>query len=187
MADNSRRPEALGDYMRWIVEALDDTQHFTISVRTFRELAAEADTLTESAGTVAADVAAAVPTVETKPARELPDPPLAPLTLEEFAAPYTFRDIPLQEDEDGLHVWSLGHHDREEFAAAVTEYDREVSGDPNVEPTGMLDVERRYAVVVWRLVDEFDDGLDDHDWRVRWDDIITAETPGAFPVTVVNR
>jgi len=114
-------------------------------------------------------------------ATELPDPPLAALTAEEFndGAGYTFRGVPIIESEDADWVYAYGHVDDETMAGAVTDYDREVSGDASLECTEPDEVQHLYAVTV--------KAADDPDgWWINWGNI-AEDTPGAFPITLVSR
>jgi hypothetical protein len=116
----------------------------------------------------------------------LPDPPLPPLTAEEFRAgtPYVHKGIHLIEDESGEWVYAYGHEPAQRFAAAVNEYDDAAAGPsytfPPEEQYTRGDVQHRWAVTV-----EPADGPDG--WRIDFRSSNTATTPGAFPVTVVSR
>lgn len=107
---------------------------------------------------------------------EHPNPPLPPLTAEDFTSGsgYTFRGVPVIENEDGTHAYTYGHVDPETFAAAVSDYDREVAGED--EPTDADSVDHRYAITT----------VSPPEWWMTWKNV-TAETPGAFPITVVSR
>jgi hypothetical protein len=111
---------------------------------------------------------------------EHPNPPLPPLTAEDFdsGAGYTFRGVPI--DEDGNWVYAYGHVDPATFAGAVNDYDGEVAGclDPD-DLCGADAVEHCHAITLI--------GPDEPDgWWITWGDV-TAETPGSFPITVVSR
>ncbi|SFK32220.1 hypothetical protein [Cellulomonas sp. KH9] len=108
---------------------------------------------------------------------EHPNPPLPPLTAEDFdsGSGYTFRGLPIIEDEDGTYVYTHGHVDPETFAAAVDDYDREVAGWLD-DPCDADGVDHMYAVTL----------AGPPEWWMSWNGV-TAETPGAFPITVVTR
>ena len=103
-----------------------------------------------------------------------------PLTAEEFddGCGYTINGIPLCEDEGGSYVYAHGHLDTSAFAAAVTEFDREVAGF-DCDATEPKDVEHVWAVTLKPANDP--DG-----WWVRWGGV-TKDTPNAFAMTVVTR
>ncbi|WP_169165128.1 hypothetical protein [Cellulomonas taurus] len=109
---------------------------------------------------------------------EHPNPPLPPLTAEEFndGAGYTYRGVPIIENEGGDWVFAYGHVDHETFADAVSDYDAEAT---LCDPTDPDQVEHLHAIT---LVGP--DGPDG--WFITWSGI-TAETPGAFPITAVTR
>ena len=111
---------------------------------------------------------------------EHPNPPLPSLTAEDFdsGAGYTFRGVPLIENEDGEAVYAYGHVDHETMAAAVTAYDHEVCGSDEYS-TDPDEVEHLYAVTLKTPADP-------EGWWISWRDVTTT-TPGAFPVTVVSR
>jgi hypothetical protein len=102
-----------------------------------------------------------------------------PLTAEEFTAgaAYTIDGLPLIEDESGSWVFTYGHADPEQMAAAVNQYDVEIGGVSPADATYQAtDVQQRYAVTV----------KPKPEWFINWA-TATAETPGSFPVTVVAR
>lgn len=107
---------------------------------------------------------------------EHPNPPLPALTAEDFddGSGYTFRGVPITENEDGTSVYAYGHVDPETFAGAVSDYDREVGGVD--EPTNPDAVSHLYAITI--------EGPPA--WWITWKGV-TAETPGSFPITVVSR
>lgn len=109
-----------------------------------------------------------------------PNPPLAPLTAKEFedGCGYSFRGVWLCEDERGDYVYAYSHVDKATMIAAVHDYDNEMAGY-DIEPHEPEDVRHVYAVTVKPADDP--DG-----WWISWHDT-TAETPGTFPLTVVNR
>lgn len=112
---------------------------------------------------------------------EHPNPPLPPLTAADFdaGAGYTFRGVPIIENEGGDVMYAYGHVDPVTFAGAVDDYDTEVAGcvmGVDSEPTDPEDVDHLYAVTV----------TGPPEWWMSWNDV-TAETPGAFPITVVTR
>jgi hypothetical protein len=109
---------------------------------------------------------------------EHPNPPLPPLTAEDFndGAGYTYRGVPIIENEDGTYVYAYGHVDPETFAGAVSDYDAEVTLDDPTDPDA---VEHLYAVTI--LGPDGPEG-----WLMSWAGV-HAETPGSFPVTVVSR
>lgn len=113
----------------------------------------------------------------------LPGPALPALNAEEFAPLGTFRGIDLQEDLDDAAVWALGHHDPARFAAAVTDYDVDLTRDPLIQPLQVDEVEHTHAVVLHRIASR------DPGWVVTWAPRhqITGTTPGAFPITLIHR
>jgi hypothetical protein len=114
---------------------------------------------------------------EEPPMTDLPTPPLPPLTAEDFVAPgFTYRGVPVVEPEDGDCVFTHGHVDADLFVAAVHDYDSEFADPGAAEAHNPDDVEHWWAVTIEPAPE----------WRIRWGGI-TADTPGAFPVTVVER
>jgi len=108
---------------------------------------------------------------------------LPPLTAEEFAGDggYTFRGVTLVEDENGNYVSAWGHIDPETFAAAVRDFDDEMAGPIDEDDRCRAeDVRHRWAVTI-RPAD------DPSGWYMRFPSEITADTLGAFPITVVSR
>ena len=111
---------------------------------------------------------------------------LPALTAEEFNAGcgYTFRGVPLCEDENGSYVFAYGHVPARSFLWAIADYDREECGeDTCVYEPG--DVRHVWAITIQHALSA--DG-----WYIRWSHDsdgreINADTPNAFPVTVVNR
>ncbi|MCV7286106.1 hypothetical protein H7J87_12275 [Mycolicibacterium wolinskyi] len=86
------------------------------------------------------------------------------------------RTLPFIEDEFGNGVYGYGHWDKAEFAAAVNEYDRRHGADhADDEERTASDVAHAWAVVT-----------DPDTQRFTWSDV-TAESPNAFPVTVIQR
>lgn len=114
---------------------------------------------------------------------EHPNPPLPPLTADEFndGAGFTYRGVPIIENENATHVYAYGHVDAATMAGAVNDYDAEMVGvaDETVGAYVASEVQHTYAVTLKTPSDP--DG-----WWISWQDV-TAETPGAFPVTVVSR
>lgn len=109
----------------------------------------------------------------------LPSPPLPPLTAEDLAAGsgFTFRGVPVIEQEDGDYVFAYGHVDPDTMAGAVDDYYRHVGGFVD-DPTDPEDVAHRYAVTLASPDDP-------EGWCLTWHGV-TAQTPGAFPLTVVG-
>ena len=114
---------------------------------------------------------------------ERPTPPLPPLTADEFnnGAGYTFRGVPVIEHEDGDSVYAYGHVDPDVMADAVNDFYDEV-GDATLPEDRYTaeDVRHTYAVTI-----EPSDGPDG--WLISWATDIGSDTPGAFPLTVVDR
>jgi len=116
----------------------------------------------------------------------LPDPPLAPLTAKEFndGTPYVHQGVHLVEDESGTWVYAYGHQPAQRFAAAVNEYDQKLAGSsytfPPEEQYTRGDVQHRWAVTI-------EPAGGPNGWRIDFRSSNTAQTPGAFPVTVVSR
>ena len=85
--------------------------------------------------------------------------------------------FPFFECEDATIIGG-GHHDKAEFATLVTVYDELMSGE---------DYETTAEAVEWRYaVPEYKDGK----WWFAWSqkgERVTAETPGAIPITMVQR
>lgn len=106
-----------------------------------------------------------------------------PLTREEFddGCGYTHNDIPICEDEGGNWVYAYGHVDKPAMAAAVNAYDTEMGAEAVYSHT---DVEH-----VWAVTEQPADAPDG--WFIRWGDEhhtrFDADTPGAFPITIISR
>jgi hypothetical protein len=103
-----------------------------------------------------------------------------PLTRAEFddGCGYRYRGVPFIESEDGS-IFAYGHIDPALFVEVVHDFDVEMASDS--EPRHELtDVQHCWATVVLPSSDP--DG-----WQIEWGKTSTAETPGAFPVTVVAR
>jgi hypothetical protein len=85
--------------------------------------------------------------------------------------------FPFFESEDATIIGG-GHHDKAEFATLVTQYDRMMSGE---------DWETTADAVEWRYaLPEDKDG----EWWFAWSqngERVTAETPGAIAITMVQR
>ena len=111
---------------------------------------------------------------------EHPNPPLPPLTAEDFdsGTGYIFYGVPLIENEDATDVYAYGHVDPAVMAAAVTGYDQEMAGETDFLTTDD-DVRHTYAVTIKTPGDS-------EGWWISWQDV-TAAAPGAFPLTVVSR
>lgn len=101
-------------------------------------------------------------------------PPLTPADFEMlWDADHTF---PFMESEDAT-IMAHGHHDKAEFVKIVRTYDD--LNDPKwAETHAESDVEYHWAI---RTDDNDEDG-----WWLSWNDV-TAETPNAFPITVIRR
>ena len=104
-----------------------------------------------------------------------------PLTAEQFneGAGYTFRGVPIVEDENAEYVFAYGHVDPALFAEVVNDLDREnLEHDPD-EPYTADDVEHHWALTTQPA--DHPDG-----WAATW-----GRRPegawGTFPVTVVSR
>lgn len=92
---------------------------------------------------------------------------------------YTFHDIPICEDEQASWVYTYGHRDKDQFAAAVNDYDHEVAGGDWELGYTAEDVQHLYAVTL-----EPADGPDG--WLISWGED-AQDHPRRFPVTVVPR
>lgn len=105
---------------------------------------------------------------------------LPPLTAEDMQTPWdNGKTYPFVESEDAV-IMGYGHPDRAEFAAQVTDYDR--SNDPKwAEVTDPADIEQ-----VWALHMPMPSGEEEDGWWIKWSDV-DANTPGAFPVSVIRR
>ncbi|MBD8218222.1 hypothetical protein IFU40_06190 [Microbacterium sp. CFBP 13617] len=105
-----------------------------------------------------------------------------PLTAEEFAlgSGYSYRDVPIVEDESASYVFAHGHIDPETYAAVVNDYDREMGGydDPDL-AYAAKDVQH-----VWAVVTSPPDGPEG--WYISWADE-HQENADRFPLTVVSR
>ena len=103
------------------------------------------------------------------------------LTADEFnlGVGYTYRGIGVVEDEDANWVFGYGHPNKHSFAAAVNDYDHEMTGDASLTKYTARDVQHRYAVTLKPHDDP--DG-----WFITWADE-HQNHPDRFPVTVVNR
>jgi hypothetical protein len=103
-----------------------------------------------------------------------------PLTAKDFEMRYAVvgHVYPFYEDEEGLGLFAYGHDRDAEFAAEANEYDIAVSGS-----------------IAREDIEEFGYAADDvsHYWAVMVDQErytwvgITADTPNAFPVSVLWR
>lgn len=104
-----------------------------------------------------------------------------PLTAEEFATGCAdpSAPIPVCEDENGYNVFMMGHHDPISVMKAVQKYDEDMTGET-------FELGEGYSLPeqVWAITEQPADGPDG--WAVRWGGI-SADTPGAFPMTVVSR
>jgi hypothetical protein len=111
-----------------------------------------------------------------------PSPPLPPLVAEDFRDPcgHPHRGIAIVETEDG-DMFAFGHHAAAQFAVAANEHMHELIGrideDDQVHTE---DIGHRWAVTT---VEPGEFG----EWIIDWRDGITEQTPGAFPITRVNR
>lgn len=87
------------------------------------------------------------------------------------------RVLPIFEDEAAFGVYGYGHWDKSQFAEVVNEYDRRgVPNEPQVaDAYHAHDVHHVWAVVTDPETQAFT-------WRN-----ITADTPFAFPVTLIKR
>lgn len=83
---------------------------------------------------------------------------------------------PFVEDEDAYGVYGYGHHDKQEFARLVNEYDIACGWSEEVSPYTAADVQHLHAAPSRTLPDE----------RFTWRDV-TPQTPGAFPLTLILR
>jgi hypothetical protein len=112
---------------------------------------------------------------------EHPNPPLRPLTADEFnaGAANTRAPIPIVEDEAATHVYAYGHVDKQAMADAVTALDHEACGQHQDCLTDIDDVRHTYAVTLTPADDLYG-------WWISWDGV-EAETPGSFPITLVAR
>ena len=113
---------------------------------------------------------------------DLPNPPLPALSRKEFedGCGYAFRGIWLCEDDDGNYVYAYGHADKATYASAVNDLDAEMIGNATDDPYTADDVHHLWAVTLKPADDP--DG-----WLITWPDDVTDQTPGSFPMTVVNR
>jgi hypothetical protein len=76
-------------------------------------------------------------------------------------------------------VFAYGHRNKHWFAGAVSDYDRELTGDASLPRYTAKDVQHRYAVALQPA-----DGPDG--WFVSWGHD-AQDHPLRFPVTVVSR
>lgn len=84
------------------------------------------------------------------------------------------RVLPIFEDEGGFGVYGYGHWNKDQFAALVNEYDRRgARNEPDAYDTS--DVHHVWAVVT-------DPESQSFSWRN-----VTADSPFAFPVTLIRR
>ena len=112
------------------------------------------------------------------PTEIVPSPPLTPLTSADFDMRYDAdHTFPFLESEDAV-IMAYGHPDKAEFVQLVKQYDDLCNGSP-VEAHATGDVQH-----VWATVERDVDAPED--WRTNWGGV-TAETPGAFPMTVIFR
>lgn len=94
-----------------------------------------------------------------------------------YDADHTF---PFFESENGT-IMGYGHPGKAEFAALVKQYDDLCNGsEAYPEPHSPDEVQH-----VWGVVDNAHEA-ETGEWRVSWAGV-TAETPGAFPMTVIFR
>jgi hypothetical protein len=100
-----------------------------------------------------------------------------PLTRQQFedGCGYTYRGVSICEDENATWVYAYGHIDPAEFVKVLHDYDIETAGVD--EPYAHSDVQHRWATTTRPAPD----------WWIDFPSSNTAETPGAFPVTVVAR
>lgn len=99
------------------------------------------------------------------------------LTAKDFQWRYDDTHVyPFFETENADWVIGYGHGDKAAFAAAVDDYDR-YAGELDLDETGYTADEVAH---LWAVVDDKDAE------RITWRDV-TAETPGAFPISVVSR
>lgn len=85
--------------------------------------------------------------------------------------------VPFIEDEN-CNITGYGHRDKELFAEQVNAYDTLCNGEPDAEAEQWTadDIGHRWAVM---------DGNEERFW-VRLDgEPVTADTPGAFPITTL--
>lgn len=91
--------------------------------------------------------------------------------------------FPFFETEDATIIGG-GHHDKTEFAAAVTLYDEVTSAEGFI--TSPSDVEWKYATVKLRKTPDEPQG----EWWFTWSkngESVTSTTPGAIAITMVIR
>lgn len=86
------------------------------------------------------------------------------------------RTLPFFEDENTHGIYSYGHWDKAEFAAAVNSYDHRT----RAAAAARQDHEPGDVQHVWAVV------TDPQSRAFTWRDI-TADTPFAFPVTMIQR
>lgn len=113
---------------------------------------------------------------------EMTEKTLPPLTADDMKMLWdNGKTYPFVESEN-CTVMGYGHPDRAEFAALVSDYDRAAGWDDGEDSTAADDVSQLWAVRVPNP-----SGAEEADgWWMRWSDV-TAETPGAFPVSIVQR
>ena len=122
----------------------------------------------------ASDLVAGPPVADTD---ETGEKLMEPLTEADFSMQYDAEHtFPFIEDENAT-IMAWGHPDPVTLAGRITEYDRRASGDPEAEATQPENISRVYAVMV-------EDG---EEWRIRWGSSVSADTEGAFPVSIVSR
>lgn len=109
----------------------------------------------------------------------LAGPPIyPPLTEEEFnVGSILMEGVPLSETEHGDHVFGWGHHDKDEFAAAVNAFALEMAGE---EPSySASDVRHCRAVTIAPASSP-------EGWWINWSKE-HQEHPLSFPLTLVDR
>lgn len=96
---------------------------------------------------------------------------------------FTFRGIPLCEDEDGSYVYAYGRLPKATYALAVNDFDAEMGADLDEPYTS------EHVKHYWAVATQPHDGPDG--WWVQWEVLdgepITSATPNAFAMTVVDR
>lgn len=92
--------------------------------------------------------------------------------------------FPFFEDENADGIYGHGHHDPVEFARLVNLYDEVCNGEPMEREWQYrpADVAHTYAVAYAPI----GQSADEEEWRFTWRGV-TPETPGAFPMTVIQR
>lgn len=109
------------------------------------------------------------------------DATIIEVTAKDFETRYdATHTFPFFEDEGGDYICGYGHQDKAFFTRAANEYDTLCNGEPIDPPLEVESIAHLYAVMFQPA------GADEDYQQFVWDGV-TAETPGAFPLTLLSR